>query len=337
MLESFTEKSKWKSILNKFESYDLYHTYDYHFISKKADETPILIVYSHGNIMIALPLLIRKISNSNYYDATSVWGYAGPLQNGISNDFNNSKFKEQLNDYFLRNNIISVFSRLNPFVPYQNIILNNIGSINEIHKVVNIDLTKTLEEQRAIFSKTTKRYLNKYKKLFEFRISHEKKDINSFKELYYENMDRVNAKEDYYYKDEYFNDFLNNSDFKADLILATLKETNQIVSGAIMTKTNNIIQYHISGTKTEYLHLTPIRHIIDEIRIKSTIDNYTFFNLGGGLGNYDDDLFRFKSSFSKDFKPFTIWKYIVNEIAYTNLVKERVNDSREFFPAYRCD
>jgi len=105
----------------------------------------------------------------------------------------------------------------------------------------------------------------------------------------------------------------------------------------MMIKTNNIIQYHISGTKNEYLYLTPIRLLIDEMRIKGTEEKYTYFNLGGGLGSTEDSLFNFKSSFSKDFKNFKIWKYIVNEQVYKQLSEQYSKPDSDdiFFPLYR--
>ena len=68
-------------------------------------------------------------------------------------------------------------------------------------------------------------------------------------------------------------------------------------------------------------------------------ENYSFFNLGGGLGGDEDTLFQFKANFSKSFKPFKLWKYIVNENVYNDLVKlNPINDSKQsshFFPSYR--
>ena len=104
-----------------------------------------------------------------------------------------------------------------------------------------------------------------------------------------------------------------------------------------MIKTDSIIQYHISGTRDKYLHLTPIRVLIDEMRIRGTEQGYKYFNLGGGLGSSEDSLFNFKASFSKDFKDFKIWKYVVNQSLYENLVKQYsdLNGNQEFFPLYR--
>ena len=48
-----------------------------------------------------------------------------------------------------------------------------------------------------------------------------------------------------------------------------------------------------------FLKLSPIRLLIDEARIQGSLENYKYFNLGGGLGNQIDSLFHFKASFSK--------------------------------------
>ena len=117
-----------------------------------------------------MPLLIRKIPGTEYYDAISVWGYVGPIYNNIKDHFDNTDFINQLNDYLRLNKIVSVFSWLNSFLKNQNNILKNAGLIKELHQIVNIYITKSTEEQRAILSKTLKHYINKYKKLFDFRV-----------------------------------------------------------------------------------------------------------------------------------------------------------------------
>ena len=73
------------------------------------------------------------------------------------------------------------------------------------------------------------------------------------------------------------------------------------------------------------------------MRIIATNNGCKFFNLGGGLGGRDDDsLFDFKSSFSKDFKEFKLWKYIVKQDVYDDLVaKKGVPEDSDFFPLYR--
>lgn len=337
-IQIIEEKEEWQNVLNTVKYYDFYHTYDYHQLSRETNEKPLLIKYENNGNIIGLPILLRKIFDTDYYDVTSVYGYAGPVHNNINSSFDNTDFVNQLNQFFREKNVISVFSRLNPFIANQESILKGLGDRVQLGKVVNIDLTKDVDVQRSVFSKTTKRYINKVRKLCSVKTSNSEEDIATFIALYYENMDRVNAKKNYYFTKEYFNDFIHSSDFQTDVLLATHNETNEVISAAMMVKTNDIIQYHISGTRNDFLHLTPIRLLIDEMRIKGTEDQFTYFNLGGGLGSADDSLFRFKSSFSKDFKDFKVWKYIVNQEIYDKLTKQftNVEEETDFFPLYRA-
>ncbi len=335
--KTVTEKKEWQGVLDAIEQYDFYHTYDYHHLSKSDGEDPILVVYEEDDVLIGLPFLIRKIFDTNYYDITSVYGYAGPLQKNIEQNFDNHNFVNKINTYFKENNIVSVFTRLNPFITFQEKVLANLGEIVTLSNIVNIDITKALEDQRVIFSKTTKRYINKARKLCTVKVGGTPEDMEIFRDLYYENMDRVKAKKSYYFDQNYFNRFVNSDDFETDVLFAVLKDTDEIISAAMMVKTNNIIQYHISGTRNKYLNLTPIRLLIDEMRIQGTEKNYAFFNLGGGLGSSEDSLFNFKASFSKDLKEFKIWRYIVNQSVYDHLVEKfaAIDGNQSFFPLYR--
>lgn len=336
-MEVIEVKESWDKTLEDIISYDFYHTYDYHHISKSENEKPILLVYSEEDKIIAIPFLLRQVFDSDYRDLTSVYGYSGPLVKNIDETFDNSNFKKELNAFFEMYQVVSVFSRLHPFLNKQGFVINNLGKIKKLGKVVNIDLSKTLDEQRSQFSKTTKRYLNKTRKICLVKNEVNSKMIDVFMDLYYENMDRVNAKQSYYFSKEYFEAFANSKNFKTDILYLVLEETNEIISAAMMIKTNNIVQYHISGTRNKHLDLTPIRVLIDEMRITATEQGYEYFNLGGGLGSLEDSLFNFKASFSKDFKDFKIWKYVVNQSSYDNLVKQYsdLNGNQEFFPLYR--
>nr|WP_262910804.1 GNAT family N-acetyltransferase [Wocania arenilitoris] len=331
-----TSKGHWEKALKQVGNYDFYHTYDYHYLAKKDDYKAVLLRYTEGDALICFPLIIRKIEGTSFYDATSVYGYSGPLQKNIDAKFNNSNFKRTLNSFFAQEKIISVFSRLNPFIKHQDAILANLGETIKLGNVVNIDLTKPIDEQRVIFSKTTKRYLNKGRKLLNIITSDKREDLDIFISLYYENMDRVDATKNYYFSRDYFYKLLDSKDFKTVMYYAVDKETNAIISGAMMVKTNNIIQYHLSGTKNSSLNLSPLRLLIDEARIKNSTNSYKYFNLGGGLGNKEDELFRFKASFSKDYRPFKIWRYVVDKKNYDKLVAERdANINSDFFPLYR--
>ena len=64
------------------------------------------------------------------------------------------------------------------------------------------------------------------------------------------------------------------------------------------------------------------------MRVNATNQGFKYYNLGGGLGGKEDSLFKYKSSFSKDFRDFQIWRYEVNKKAYDEL-SETAMDNKQ--------
>jgi len=344
MIETIKNKKDWDTVLSMVDVYDFYHTYDYHHISKKVEEQPVLIKYTEKDKLIVLPLLLREVPESQFYDFTSVYGYAGPLTKNVDHNFDNSIFLKEIKDYLVDNNIISVFSRLNPFIPYQEICLRNFGEIPSLSHIVNIDVTRDLEEQKQSYHKRVRTHINKARRECYVKTAESKDEVMAYIDLYYANMKRVNAKKEYFFNQDYFFQLLESQDFNTRILLAIAKETNKIIAGAMFIETNKIVQYHLSGSDFEYLNLFPIKLLIDEMRIIASQENCKFLNLGGGVGSKEDSLFYFKSSFSQDFKNFTIWKCISDIEKYEALIVEKmkpncdnfVKNCTYFFPCYRC-
>lgn len=341
MIQVITDKSQWDEALKLADHSDFYHTYHYHHLSKQHNENPVLIKYHYQDNIILLPLLLRPIEDTDYSDATSVYGYAGVLTANNNKNFNHLNFKKELNNLFHTSKIVSVFSRLHPFLSYQETILYGLGQITSPGNVVYIDLTKSLEVQRLDYSRRLKTYLNKAEKNCYIEVGTTHKDLNKFIELYYNNMKRVEANKYYFFSTNYFEQLLKSEDFKTELLLCKLKETDEIISAGLFIKTDEIVQYHLSGTNELFEDLNPVKFLIDYSRIKATNEGFQFFNLGGGRSSKDDSLFRFKSRFSKDIKPFKLWKYIVNPEVYQDL-EAKLNVQQlplqpdpDYFPSYR--
>ncbi|MEP4779804.1 MAG: hypothetical protein ABJZ18_02405, partial [Algibacter sp.] len=238
MISEILNKVEWDEVLKSVDAYDFYHTFDYHAISKREDEQAVFLVYRLDHVLIGLPLLIRSIEGANYFDATSVYGYAGPVIKNYSSSINFSEFQNCLERYFEEKKIISIFSRLNPYINNQEHIINGIGYIDGLGDIVNIDITKEIDLQRQLYSKSTKNRVNKARKLCHVKIGSSEKDIMTFIDIYYENMNRVNAKKEYYFSKEYFMNIVNSKDFQVDVSFAVLNENNEIISAAMMIKTN---------------------------------------------------------------------------------------------------
>jgi len=215
----------------------------------------------------------------------------------------------------------------------------NLGKVLDINKTVAINLKESIDIQRQDYSRSYKNQINKLKRKGYTTRFLDLEEIDEFISLYYETMDRVSAKQYYYFDKNYFLKFLQNNDFNSKIIIAE-NEFGEMTSGAIFTITNKIMQYHLGGTKNKFLADTPIKIVMDEARLLGAELKLNFLHLGGGVGGSDDDsLFRFKLGFSKNFFQFSVWNLIVNEKEYDDLVfqnKIKSEDFPNFFPLYRA-
>lgn len=345
MFQLITDKIEWNNVLKKMVEVDFYHTHEYHTVDSNKEDKHVLLTYNEGTEIIAFPLLIRKIPGTTYFDATSVSGYVGPITKNISDGFDNSTFRKEFQNFLIENRIISVFTRLNPFIRNQEICLSNIGEIAVMGNIVTINLNKPLEEQRQVYQKRLKTYINKSRRSCSARIENTPQGLEEFMSLYEETMLRLQAAPRFFFPKAYFQGLLGSKTFQTEIWLARANGNGRVIAGAIFVKKNRLVHYHLSGAKAEFLHLNPIKLIIDERRIQATKEKLSVLNLGGGVGGQKDSLFRFKNSFSNDIKPFKVWKYIVEDDIYDDLVAKKYEDSSDslsddckgYFPLYRCN
>lgn len=333
---SITDGNDWNKILNKMELYDFYQTYEYHNIDcLNTKNEPLGFYFKKNEFEIFFPFIKRNIINTNYFDLTSTYGYAGPLITNSDSIHKADGFKQLFDCFCKENNIVSCFSRLHPLIGFQEKLLYNIGEIIPLNTTVSIDLTLSDKEQWSIFRKSTKYDINKLNKMgVKIVESNKKSEINEFIKIYNNNMNRVNANKSYYFSNEYYYNFINKINSK--LLLA--KYNNEIIAGAIFTFTKNIMQYHLAGTKSEFLKIAPMKLILNEARLIGNNMNIEYLHLGGGVNGENDDLYKFKSGFSNSLFTFKVWRNICDINIYNNIVKARFGNTipkTNFFPLYR--
>lgn len=339
-----TEKDNWRKHLLEFSEVDFYHTYNYHELACVRNEGyPVLLLMEQKGYKVIFPLLLRSLENlensfSKFYDATSVYGYGGPLISVKNFPLEIlQKFQEELKEYLIKKKVIAAFSRLHPLLNQKDL-LEGIGEIQDLNKTVAIDLTIPADKQRAKYRKSNKSEINQLRKRgYSIKTADSQSEIEAFVSIYRETMNRVNAQAYYYFDSAYFHQFLASTDFKPVLLLAY--KDGEILAGAIFTITNHIMQYHLAGTTEKAIQDAPMKLIIDEARLLGNSLNLSTLHLGGGVGGKDDDpLFRFKSGFSDKFLTYSIWKYIADQKKYDELIaleskKRKLKEN--YFPAYR--
>jgi hypothetical protein len=344
MIEIVRKKEDWDATLRVMASFDCYHTYDYHQIAKSKNEEAILVKYTEGDQLIAIPFLLRKIGNTAFNDLTSVYGYPGPLVKNLHGPETIPNFKRAFQELLWQHRIISIFSRLNPCIGDQEAILNGLGNIIDLGKVVTIDLSLDLEAQKKKYHKRVRTHVNKARRHCTVKLAETEEEVREYIDLYHATMERVGARPGYFFPDNYFFDLLKSTAFNARILLAVQQESQKIIAGAMFISTKDIVQYHLAGSDTDNMDFYPIKLLIDEMRILATKEGAKYLNLGGGVGNKMDSLFHFKGSFSDVFKDFKVWNYVVNDNVYDEMVQQKQErkcaklhrECTDFFPCYRC-
>jgi Acetyltransferase (GNAT) domain len=337
-------------------SHDFYHLPDYAILeSDRLNAVPQGIVIRDGIKCFFLPYLLRSCEDiqetvgQNIYDVISPYGYPSFVLNdaGKDADFLNNCFKALKNTWY-EQNICSAFIRLHPIInshihqsfPFE-------WSFIHTHSdTVVCDLQLTEEQLWQQTRKSHRTKINKLNRLgfhSKITIANDINLLEPFIQVYEETMSRVGANSLYSFGREYFSNLI--SALGQQLYVCEIEIDNQIVAASLITEFGGIVQYHLGGTKTEFLNQSPSTLMFDHIRTWAKKRNNNFLHLGGGVGNEKDSLYHFKAGFSKTTKPFMTMRMIVNENSYNQLTKSTALNSNRtqlemskssFFPAYRA-
>lgn len=340
-----TQKSaQWQKALDRYAPYDFYHLPEYHVMAEEAGEgTGHLFVYEEGAYTIALPLLLRDV-DANWRDATSVYGYAGPVRShaeipdAVARNFRLA-LTRQLRDL----GVVTVFSRLHPLLR-QRTLLSGLGDF-QTSRTVAIDLTLDPAHQRSQYRRAFKKGINKLRRL-GLTVVHDVHGayLDDFVRIYYETMCRVEASERYFFSSTYLHRLWESLGSRINLFVC-LHEGQALCAGLFMA-CHGIVQYHLGGTLNEALKLAPDKLLVDEVRLWANGQGHHALHLGGGTtADPADSLLHYKMGFSDTTCEFATWRWILAPEVYDRLCKAKAqwnerhqlqNAEANFFPAHRC-
>ncbi|MBN1038440.1 MULTISPECIES: peptidoglycan bridge formation glycyltransferase FemA/FemB family protein [unclassified Clostridium] len=336
ILESSSEK--WNEYINKLplSFRDIYFKSEYYKLYENGkDKVAKLFVYEEEDNLAIYPFIMSKIKGydlkNEYYDIETAYGYGGPLANTKNLVFLN-EFEDAFREFCKKNNIIAEFVRFHPLLNNHTIFISDIKVCHN-RTTTYINLNKSIDDiwSQDIISKN-RNVIRKAKKsglVTEFSF-----DLNEFKKVYIETMDRLNAGKNYYFNDKYFDD-LN----KLEHVCINVKLNDITVASGIFLQGDEIFHYHLSGSLKEYLKYCPNNLLLWTAIEYGKNAGFSKFHFGGGLTDSENDsLYKFKKSFCKDVSEFYIGKRIHNKEIYYYLIKkwEDKNDKNaELFLQYK--
>ena len=343
---------EWLDVLKNTTQHDFYHLPEYHALAEgRGEGRGCLVVYQEAPYSIAIPLLLRPVSavagldgvGGGWRDATSVYGYAGPV---TSHDDVPApvlaRFREGLTEALHEQRVVNLFSRLHPLLVQQPV-LAGLGECASVGQTVSIDLTLPLDVQFSLYRANHKRGINRLRAMGATCEEYHGFDgLGMFMEIYHQTMRRVGAHSYYFFDTSYVEQFIQALAGNGHLFLCVIDDT--VVCGGVFTVADGIVQYHLGGTKDDFLPLSPMKFVFDTVRRWATEQRLRVLHLGGGFGARDDSLFHFKAGFSNRRHETAIWRWVLVPDVHRMLcdqkaVWRRSNglevDCDDYFPAYR--
>lgn len=354
LIELTTRQSDdWLKVIEACAPYDFYHLPQYHQIAEELGEGEArLLVYQGGDYTIALPLLLRSLDalpesaviGAGWTDATSVYGYPGPICSAASIPPDViANFQAALLERMRERRVVTLFSRLNPFLA-QDRFLHGLGEF-QTTQTVSIDLTLPIAAQRTKYRRSFKESINKLRRTgLTVARDIEKKYLDDFVRIYHETMHRVDAADRYFFPASYFTELRDKLGSRLELFMCF--HEGKPVCGGLVVVCHGIMQYHLGGTLNEAMHVAPMKLVVDEARLWATAQGLRILHLGGGTTpDPDDSLLYFKRGFSDRYHDFATWRWVIAPQEHALLCKENQRRRSHFgsrpapshyFPSYRC-
>lgn len=357
---SIDNSEEWDRLVKSFRDYDVYYLSGYvKAFMIHGDGEPKLFYYMDNSIKAINVVILRDIENdenftnkltpNTYFDITTPYGYGGFLIEGNVNENILELLENEYSAYCIKKGILSEFVRFHP-------VLNNGEKLKNTYEIAKLGKTITiiLNSKEQIWNNLTSKNRNMVRKASKAGVQifygRSKELFDSFMPLYNATMDKDNAKQYYYFSEDFYDSILYDCKYNSIIFYAVYQD--KIISMSIVLLANKHMNYHLSTSDKEYQHLAPTNLLLYEAACWGCENGFKTFHLGGGLGSNEDNLYKFKSSFNRESNyEFMTGKKIFNQEKYEELVDIRkkeilnincknlnlINLNTTFFPKYRAD
>lgn len=310
---------------------DVFHRAWFHRVAQQRGEgTPRLFVYRGADGLVVLPLLLRPLPDHSGYDATSVYGYAGPAGRPPRDRAAQRAFEEALKEHLDALGVICLFSRLHP-MNEGSAWIEGLGDSEVSGSTVSIDVRARADERRACYRGSHRREIARLRREGYVVERGGRVDQVAFEHLYAASMTRLQADARYTFTPRHMRAFVEHG-----MRLLVVRHGRQIAAAGLFSTVGTGSHYFLSATADTHRKRAPSKLLIDAACGWAHAQGLHWLHLGGGVGGREDALFRFKAGFGPRRHEFRTWRWVLDARRYRACcMSAGVSHEDMFFPAYR--
>ncbi len=329
---------RWEEALGR-APHDYFHTPAYvAACAAHEDGQALLFVADAGDHGMLVPLVRHPLPAFGerfqaFSDAMSPYSYATPVYWGCTAPGRLEALHRALEQALRDLGVVSIFLRLNPYLEAPEPGLAAVGDVQVHGPVVYLDLRDPEGSWEGINSQNRRFIKGQLADGCSVRID----DWNALDQVvaaYHATMERLGASNFYYFRREFFLR-LREAD-PAHFHLATAFSAHgEVTGGMFFTEMGGLVHGFLSGALDQFAHLSPAKLLNNAVRLWGVEQGCHTFNLGGGLGSAQDNLFQFKVRFSKLTRNYATFRKIIIPEVYLALAGTLEPDPGGYFPRYR--
>ena len=253
-------------------------------------------------------------------DFQSAYGYGGPVTNCEAPEFLTAAWGHVMQEA-RQQGIAAMFIRFHPLLDNHRWVANQYAqNVQANNNVVIRSLQVSQQQVIDDYQANTRSNVHKaQREKVNIRVSvGDTYAMDIFMEMYQQTMERLKARDFYYFDRNYFYQLMQSLKDAVNVYLAY--QGNTPVAGAIILKGEQFVHYHLSANLKEFRHLEAASLLRHQAIIDHLNKHWTWMLFGGGRSAQPDDaLWLFKKGFSKEYNMFYTGKFIVDADLYARV------------------
>ena len=278
--------------------------------------------YRRGGDTLLLPWLVRPIEGPALpriaYDFETPYGYGGPLSSTDDPAFLAEAW-QAIEDHCRAIGVVCGFLRFHPFFDNQRWVSGSAMTVVRDRDTVILSLDKSPDTVWNGYASGTRSKVRKAQRQGVTVTPYT--DVESlavFSKLYRSHMEELDAHQDYFFDDAYFDGISRLGGDAWTVYLARLGDV--VIGGALVLTSQRWAHYHLSSSPREFSAYAPnniLRHTVAMALLGSGRERIHFG--GGRTADPEDSLLRFKAGFSPERASFHFGKFTASPDAYATL------------------